>query len=74
MKLLAAAQLNQQQNQNQQPNQHNQQMQPNPLNGQQNQPLPNGLPVQNGISSPVQNAVVNGSEPSGNNASGLNQR
>lgn len=71
MKLLAAAQQNQQQNQNQQ---HNQQMQQNLLNGQQNQPLPNGLPVQNGTSSPVQNAVVNGSDPSGNNAGGLNQR
>lgn len=64
MKLLAAAQLNQQQNQNQQQNPQN------PFNGQQNQPLSNGLPLQNGTSSPVQN----GSEPSGNNASGLNQR
>lgn len=74
MKLLAAAQLNQQQNQNVQQNQQNQQIQQNPLNGQQNQPLANGLPLQNGISSPVQNAVVNGGEPSGNNLSGLNQR
>lgn len=70
MKLLAAAQINQPQNQS------NQQIQPNSLNGQQNQPLPNGHPLQNGISSPVpvQNAMVNGVEPNGNNSIGMNQR